>query len=382
MSFERDMLEIIPIHIRGLKSYVPGKTVDEVVLTYKPLRISKLASNENRWGFAPGVTEAVGKAMQVANNYPSALASNLRAKLAAKLSCEQEQLVIGAGSESLLGLLCRTFFGPEDEIVTVSATFVGLNIQAHIHQIPVVQVPLKSDYRFDIGAIAASINERTRAVYIANPNNPTGTIITKEELGMLMCSLPEQVMLILDEAYVEFARENPLYPDSLPIINQENTVVHPNTLILRTFSKAYGLASFRVGYALGPAQLIKMLWKTKNTFEPSGISEAAAISALEDDHFLTKSILLTQKAREDFEEFLAHHDIPYVPSSANFVMLLAPDETQALHITESLLSLGVIVRQLSPFGIPNGIRITVGLEEEMEHLKQALKSCWPISKCK
>ena len=119
-----------------------------------------------------------------------------------------------------------------------------------------------------------------------------------------------------------------------------------------------------------------MLWKTKNTFEPSGISEAAAISALEDDHFLTKSILLTQKAREDFEEFLAHHAIPYVPSSANFVMLLAPDETQALHITESLLSLGVIVRQLSPFGIPNGIRITVGLEEEMEHLKQALKSCW------
>ena len=379
MSFERDMLEIIPTHIRGLKSYVPGKTIDEVVLTYKPLRISKLASNENRWGFAPGVPEAVGKAMQVANNYPSALANNLRAKLAAKLSCEQEQLVIGAGSESLLGLLCRTFFGPEDEIVTVSATFVGLNIQAHIHQIPVVQIPLKSDYRFDIGAITASINERTRAVYIANPNNPTGTIITKEELGMLMCSLPEQVMLILDEAYVEFARENPLYPDSLPIINQENTVVHPNTLILRTFSKAYGLASFRVGYALGPAQLIKMLWKTKNTFEPSGISEAAAISALEDDHFLTKSILLTQNAREDFEEFLAHHDIPYVPSSANFVMLLAPDETQALHITESLLSLGVIVRQLSPFGIPNGIRITMGLEEEMEHLKQALKSCWPTS---
>ena len=379
MSFERDMLEIIPTHIRGLKSYVPGKTIDEVMLTYKPLRISKLASNENRWGFAPGVTEAVGKAMQVANNYPSALANNLRAKLAAKLSCEQEQLVIGAGSESLLGLLCRTFFGPEDEIVTVSATFVGLNIQAHIHQIPVVQIPLKSDYRFDIGAITASINERTRAVYIANPNNPTGTIITKEELGMLMCSLPEQVMLILDEAYVEFARENPLYPDSLPIINQENTVVHPNTLILRTFSKAYGLASFRVGYALGPAQLIKMLWKTKNTFEPSGISEAAAISALEDDHFLTKSILLTQNAREDFEEFLAHHAIPYVPSSANFVMLLAPDENQALYITESLLSLGVIVRQLSPFGIPNGIRITVGLEEEMEHLKQALKSCWPTS---
>ena len=143
----------------------------------------------------------------------------------------------------------------------------------------------------------------------------------------------------------------------------------------RTFSKAW-TSPFRVGYALGPAQLIKMLWKTKNTFEPSGISEAAAISALEDDHFLTKSILLTQNAREDFEEFLAYHDIPYVPSSANFVMLLAPDENQALYITESLLSLGVIVRQLSPFGIPNGIRITVGLEEEMEHLKQALKSCW------
>ena len=193
---------------------------------------------------------------------------------------------------------------------------------------------------------------------------------------MLMSSLPEQVMLILDEAYVEFARENPLYPDSLPIITQANTSIHPNTLILRTFSKAYGLASFRVGYALGLAELIQALWKTKNTFEPSGISEAAAISALEDDHFLTNSVQQTREARQGFEAFLAHHQIPYVPSSANFVMLLAPDEAQALRITESLLRLGVIVRQLSPFGIPNGIRITVGLEEEMVHLKQALESCW------
>ncbi len=376
MSFERDILERIPPHIRGLKGYVPGKTIEEVVATYQPDRISKLASNENRWGFAPGVSEAVGRAMQVANNYPSALANNLRASLSAKLSCSQEQLVIGAGSESLLGLLCRTFFGPEDEIVTASATFVGLNIQAHIHQIPVVQVPLSPDYRFDVGAIAASVNERTRAVYIANPNNPTGTMISKQELAMLMSSLPEQVMLILDEAYVEFARENPLYPDSLPIITQPNTASHPNTLILRTFSKAYGLASFRVGYALGPAELIQALWKTKNTFEPSGISEAAAISALEDDHFLTNSVQQTREARQGFEAFLAHHQIPYVPSSANFVMLLAPDEAQALRITESLLRLGVIVRQLSPFGIPNGIRITVGLEEEMVHLKQALESCW------
>lgn len=376
MSFERDILERIPPHIRGLKGYVPGKTIEEVVATYQPDRISKLASNENRWGFAPGVSEAVGRAMQVANNYPSALANTLRASLSTKLSCTQEQLVIGAGSESLLGLLCRTFFGPEDEIVTASATFVGLNIQAHIHQIPVIQVPLTPDYRFDVGAIAASVNERTRAVYIANPNNPTGTIITKQELAMLMSSLPEQVMLILDEAYVEFARENPLYPDSLPIITQANTSIHPNTLILRTFSKAYGLASFRVGYALGPAELIQALWKTKNTFEPSGISEAAAISALEDDHFLINSVQRTREARQDLEAFLAHHQIPYVPSSANFVMLLAPDEAQALRITESLLHLGVIVRQLSPFGISNGIRITVGLEEEMVHLKQALESCW------
>ena len=376
MSFERDILERIPPHIRGLKGYVPGKTIEEVVATYQPDRISKLASNENRWGFAPGVSEAVGRAMQVANNYPSALANTLRASLSTKLACTQEQLVIGAGSESLLGLLCRTFFGPEDEIVTASATFVGLNIQAHIHQIPVIQVPLTPDYRFDVGAIAASVNERTRAVYIANPNNPTGTIITKQELAMLMSSLPEQVMLILDEAYVEFARENPLYPDSLPIITQANTSIHPNTLILRTFSKAYGLASLRVGYALGPAELIQALWKTKNTFEPSGISEAAAISALEDDHFLTNSVQRTREARQDLEAFLAHHQIPYVPSSANFVMLLAPDEAQALRITESLLHLGVIVRQLSPFGISNGIRITVGLEEEMVHLKQALESCW------
>ena len=376
MSNNRDIIESIPAHIRAMKGYVPGKTIEEVVQAYHPPRISKLASNENRWGHSSRVYDAVQQAMNVANNYPSALANGLRDDLAAHLKCEANQLVIGSGSESLLGLLCRTFFEEGDEIITASATFVGLNIQAHIQNIPVKQIPLTSGYAFDVGAIAASVTEQTKMVYIANPNNPTGTMISQQELDVLMASLPSRVLLVLDEAYIEFAEHLPNYPSTTEMIRRVEESLHPNTLILRTFSKAYGLASFRVGYAIGHPELISALWKTKNTFEPSGISEAAARAALADQEFLAYTVVKSNQARSRFESFLTEKNIPYVPSAANFVMILARDQIDALRITEELLHQGVIVRQLSPFGIPNGVRITVGIEEEMEHLESALAACW------
>ncbi len=376
MSNDRDIIESIPAHIRAMRGYVPGKTIEEVMQRYQPPRISKLASNENRWGYSERVREAVEQAMHVASNYPSALANGLRQDLATHLNCDADQLVIGSGSESLLGLLCRTFFEGGDEIITASATFVGLNIQAHIQNIPVKQIPLTPSYSFDEGAIAASVTEQTRMVYIANPNNPTGTMISQQELDVLMTSLPERVLLVLDEAYVEFAEHLPDYPSTTPLIQRVEESLHPNTLVLRTFSKAYGLASFRVGYAMGHRELIAALWKTKNTFEPSGISEEAARAALADQEFLAYTVVKTNQARTRFESFLAEKNIPYVPSTANFVMILARDEADALRLTEELLHQGVIVRQLSPFGIPNGIRITVGIEEEMNHLESALVACW------
>ncbi|MEL0011482.1 MAG: aminotransferase class I/II-fold pyridoxal phosphate-dependent enzyme, partial [Bacteroidota bacterium] len=151
--------------IRAMRGYVPGRTIEEVMQRYQPPRISKLASNENRWGYSERVREAVEQAMHVASNYPSALANGLRQDLATHLNCDANQLVIGSGSESLLGLLCRTFFEEGDEIITASATFVGLNIQAHIQNIPVKQIPLTPNYSFDVGAIAASVTEQTRMVY-------------------------------------------------------------------------------------------------------------------------------------------------------------------------------------------------------------------------
>ena len=362
---EKSVQRPVPYYIDELKAYTPGKSIEEIRREYNPPRITKLASNENRWGHSPKVEEELGDKLSTANNYPDASSTELRQQLAEIYDLKLENIVLGNGSESLLSIIAKTFFLDEEDAVTAQGTFVGFLVQARIRGIEVKRVPLTDDYRFDVKGLLEAVNERTKMVYIANPNNPTGTYITIEEFEYLIDHLPDQTIVVMDEAYFEFARDIDDYPNSMGYRLD-------NVITLRTFSKAYGLAGFRVGYAMGAASLIRYMYKTKLVFEPSLPAQIAAGAALEDEDFLEKTITNTQQARQRLYNILDEYGLQFVRSQANSVMVVMENEEEAQRLVNDLMELGVILRPLGGFGLPHAIRITVGTREDMDHLEQSL----------
>ncbi|HCD52868.1 MAG TPA: histidinol-phosphate transaminase [Balneolaceae bacterium] len=352
--------KIVPVNIEELKPYVAGKTIEEVVKEYKPERISKLASNENRLGYSNAVNDAVNRALSVVNNYPDPQSLALRAAIADTLKIESDQIVVASGSESLISMLCRTFFQDGDEIITADATFIGMLIQAKIQNIEVSKIPLTHDYRFDVRALVDAISPKTRMLYIANPNNPTGTFITQQEFDWMMENVPEDVLVVMDEAYYEFAYQLADFPDAL-------NSGYDNLIILRTFSKGYGLAGFRIGYAIAEKKLIVYLHKTKLTFEPGALAQAAALAAWHDTEFLTKTVDLCDKASAKLYRYFEDRSVKYVRSATNFVMIVFDNEEEASHFTTEMLKRGVILRWLRAFGLADCVRVTFGTDEEMDH---------------
>lgn len=350
----------VPANIEELKPYVAGKTIAEVQETYQPDRISKLASNENRLGHSGKVHDAVVKALEVIHDYPDPLSKKLVKALAEKAQVDEDQIIVGAGSESLLSMLCRTFFHNGQNLITADATFIGIYIQAKIRGVRVKRIPLDSKYRFDVKAIVNSIDEKTRMIYIANPNNPTGTYINREEFEWFMNKVPDDVLVIMDEAYYEFAEDTEDYPDVL-------AYSHPNVIVLRTFSKAYGLAGFRVGYAIASAKWITYLQKIKLTFEPGSLGQAAALASIHDQEFLERSKEMVNRGREKLYAFFDERNVTYARSVANFVMIDLSDEEEAIRITQEMLEKGVILRRIGAFGLPSCIRITIGTDDELNH---------------
>lgn len=365
--FESSNRMLVPTNVRDLSPYVAGKTIEEVQRIYKPKRISKLASNENRLGCSPKVKEAVDQAMKEIQDYPDPASRTLRSMLADRNGVKAENIIVAAGSESVISNLCRTFFLNHEEAVTSSATFVGFFVHANIRGISLKLVPHTDDFGFDLPAIAEAIKPRTKMVYIANPNNPTGTYITKSDFEQFMDAVPADVLIIMDEAYYEYAREVEEYPNSLDYD-------YPNVITLRTFSKAYGLAGFRIGYGIGHEELVANMLKTKLTFEPTTLAQAAAEAALQDEDFLQRSVDVVAEGRERLYSFFDQHDIRYRRSISNSVMMVLPTEEEAIDVTQSMLEQGVILRRINAFGLPNCIRITIGTEEEMDHFEESLSN--------
>lgn len=355
---------LVPENIKNLKAYVAGKTIAEVVEAYEPERISKLASNENRLGYSPKVKEAIDEAIKEIQNYPDPASLKLRAHIAEKNGVKPENVIIAAGSESIISILCRTFFLNKENAITADATFVGFFVQAGVRGIHLKKIPVTSDYRFDVRAIANSIDDHTKMIYIANPNNPTGTYIDKAEYEWLMEQVPDDVLVIMDEAYFEFTRDIEDYPHALDYD-------YDNVIVLRTFSKAYGLAGFRVGYGIAHEDIISQMSKTKLTFEPTTLGQAAALAAYQDDAFLQRSIDLVEESKTKLYNFFDQHGVQYVKSISNSVMMVLDSDEKAIEFTQSMLEEGVILRRIHAFGLPNCVRITVGTEEEMNHFEQS-----------
>jgi histidinol-phosphate aminotransferase len=357
---------LVPTNIEHLKPYVAGKTIAEVVEQYHPAKIAKLASNENRLGCSSAVAGAVQSALATIHDYPDPIARKLRAEIARKNGVKPAQVMLASGSESILSILCRTFFLNHENAVTADATFVGFFVQAGVRGVELKKVPVTEDYKFDVDGMLAAIDENTKMVYLANPNNPTGTYLNKPEYQKLVSGIPESVILIADEAYFEYAKDVDDYPHALDYFNS-------NVIILRTFSKAYGLAGFRIGYCIAEEHLITEMLKTKLTFEPTACAQAAALAAYGDEQHLSNSVDVVMKGRERLYTFFDEHDIRYAPSISNSVMMICENEDEAISFTQKMLEEGVILRRINAFGLPNCVRITIGLEDEMDHFEESFK---------
>ncbi|MFN1835140.1 histidinol-phosphate transaminase [Balneola sp. MJW-20] len=357
---------LVPENIEQLKPYVAGKTIAEVVDQYQPDKIAKLASNENRLGFSNSVKPAILEALDTIQDYPDPIARKLKAKIAKKNGCKPENVLIAAGSESIISILCRTFFLNRENAVTADATFVGFFVQIGVRGIHLKRIPVTKEYKYDVKAIVNAIDDDTKMVYIANPNNPTGTYLTKEEYEWFIEQVPSDVLVIMDEAYYEYAKNVEDYPHALDY-------GHDNVIVLRTFSKAYGLAGFRVGYAIAHEELIRTMMKTKLTFEPTTMGQAAALAAYEDEEFIQRSVELVEKGRERLYSFFDANNVKYVRSISNSVMMVMDTEQEAINFTQKMLEKGVILRRINAFGLPNCIRISIGTEADMDHFENTFK---------
>jgi histidinol-phosphate aminotransferase len=355
---------LVPPYIESLRPYEAGRTIESVRRQYGVSRISKLASNENPLGASPKAIEAMTSALQNLNLYPNG-GLDLREVLARQFEVKVENVIAGSGSEGIMSNIIRAFLCDDDEVLTTEAAFIGFQVLAKSRGVTYRTVPYR-DWHYDLAALADAINPHTKIIYLANPNNPTGTIFTRQQFDEFYRHVPERVLIILDEAYFEYAKDNPRYPDSMHYR-------YDNVITLRTFSKVYGLAGVRIGYGFAHEELIRNLLKVKLPFEPSTPAQAAGIGALSDKEFLHRSLELNARGLRTLTDGFRDAGFTVVPSDANFVMTVLSSEQEASSIFEDLLTQGVVVRPLKAFGIPNGLRISTGTDEDNRLAVEAMR---------
>jgi histidinol-phosphate aminotransferase len=346
---------LVPPYIEALRPYEAGRTIESVRQQYGLTRIAKLASNENPRGTSPLALEAIERSLEGLNRYSNG-GLDLRVVLAEKFDVQVDNVIAGSGSEGIMSNIIRTFLCDEDEVLTTEGAFIGFQVLARSRGVKYRTVPYR-DWHYDLPALSAAINPHTKIIYLANPNNPMGTIFTRQEFDEFYRHVPERVLIIMDEAYFEYAKDDPRYPDSMHYR-------YDNVITLRTFSKIYGLAGMRIGYGFAHDELIRNLLKVKLPFEPSAPAQAAGIGALTDPEFLYRSLELNARGMRALTAGIEEIGLRVIPSHANFVMVEMPGEQEACRIFEELLAQGVIVRPLKAFGIPHCLRISTGTDEE------------------
>jgi histidinol-phosphate aminotransferase len=361
-------MPLVPFYVDSLRPYEPGRDPEEVARSYGLERVVKLASNENPLGPSPLAVEAMRRHLGNLHFYPNG-GLDLRAVLAEKYELSLDNVVVGSGSDAIIANIIRTFLCDEDEVLTTEAAFIGFQVVARSRGVAYRTVPYR-DWRYNLPALAEAITERTKIVYLANPNNPTGTIFTRQEFDAFYRHVPERVLIILDEAYFEYARDNPRYPDSMHYR-------YDNVITLRTFSKIYGLAGVRIGYGFAHGDLIRNVLKVKLPFEPSTLAQAAGIAALGDTAFLHRSLELNARGLKQLAAAFRDLGIPFVESDANFLMLPLESEAQASLLVELLLRQGIVIRPMRAFGLPHCVRISTGTDEGNDLCIRALQSVWP-----
>ena len=360
---------LVPDYIDELVPYAPGKPISEVQRELGLDYAIKLASNENPLGPSPKARDAIKRAADELHFYPDGGCYYLRRALAAKFDVDPETLLLGNGSNELIELLVHAFVLPGTHMVTSESTFVIYKLATKVRGRDVREVPLGSDRGYDLIALAQAVNPDTRLVFIANPNNPTGTHVGAAELDAFIEEMDARAgddppILVLDEAYFEYVDAEGA-PDSMAILKRR-----PRTVILRTFSKAYGLAGIRCGYGFTSAEIVSQINRVRAPFNVNSLAQIGAMAALEDDEFLERAVAVNREGKAWLFEQLSSRGLGVTPSQTNF--LLVDFHTDAQPIFQRLMAHGVITRPMGGYALPTCLRISVGLPDENEKLVEAV----------
>jgi histidinol-phosphate aminotransferase len=361
-------------NVLGLIPYSPGKPIDEVKRELGIDSVIKLASNENPLGPSPKAVAAVEHAAWEMNIYPDGGGYALKQALSKRFNLPPGQIILGNGSDELIHLLGLVFLGSEeDEVVVGDPSFVRYDAAAKLAPSKLIKVPLDSEYKHDLVAMRKRVNDKTKLVFIANPNNPTGTVVLKKELDHFLSDLPKNTVVILDEAYFEFAEDLQGFPNSLDYVREGRNLVG-----LRTFSKTYGLAGIRIGYAFANPAIADGLERTREPFNVNSLAQVAAIAALEDRDHIRDTIDNNRKGMTRVNRALRAHGARTCESYANFIF--ADLGRPAQPIFQALLRKGVIIRSGEIFGTPNCIRVTIGTEDEVDIFIKAFDEVMAVNK--
>ncbi|HZT69990.1 MAG TPA: histidinol-phosphate transaminase [Terriglobia bacterium] len=362
MAHRFSINELLPPWVARIRPYPPGKPIEEVERELGHTAV-KLASNENPLGPSPKAMEAVRDSLDRSHFYPDGSGYYLRRKLAEFHQLDMSQVILGAGSTDLIELVARTFLTSGDQGITSQSAFYIYRLAIEEMGAELLQTPLREN-AFDLAAIAHAVTHRTKVIYIANPNNPTGRMVTADDMDRFLDALPPRVLVVIDEAYYEYVRE-PDYSHSLDYVRSGR-----NVLVLRTFSKVYGLAGLRLGYGLGNPELIQALNRVRSPFNANSLAQAAGIAALDDREHVARSVELNAREMKFVTEELTLAGVRYTPSVANFLLVDTGRDCEEDFIR--LMHEGVIVRPMKLYGFPTSLRVTVGKHEDNEKFLEGL----------
>jgi histidinol-phosphate aminotransferase len=353
---ESPQVPVLP-HILKIKPYLPGRPIEEVKRQLGLKKVIKLASNENPLGPSPEAIKAIRKHALRVNLYPDGGGYYLKRALAEKLGVKEENIIIGNGSDEIVSLITRITLQKGEQAITGAPSFLMYKIDIQLNQGKVVSVPLKN-FRLDLEKMEKAINSKTRLVFIGNPNNPAGTIVNTKEVERFLSNVPPQILVIFDEAYYEYV-EDADYPQTVNFVKQGK-----NIIVLRTFSKAYGLAGLRIGYGVAKKEIIDILNRARPPFNVNSLAQTAALASLKDENQVERSRKLIKEEKKFFYSHLKKLGLCFVPTQANFILIKVGE--RAKDIEEDLLHRGIIVRGMQGYNLPWYIRVSIGTREQNE----------------